>query len=41
MCVGRCGMAFVVDVLKETQPLVVSRQRVYAENKCVTDRYCQ
>lgn len=28
-------MAFVVDVLKETQPLVVSRQIVYAENKCV------
>lgn len=27
-------MAFVVDVLKETQALVVSRQIVYAENKC-------
>lgn len=34
-------MAFVVDVLKETQPLVFSRQIVYAENKCVTVHYCQ
>lgn len=34
-------MAFVVDILKETEPLVVSRQILYAVNKCGTVHCCQ
>lgn len=29
-----CGMAFVGDILKETEPLVVSKQNIYAVIKC-------